>query len=117
MVDEGVEAIRESIEMKKGFTPGKASDLAYALGKAGRYAELRELLAEAMEWHEKNHRGAMALVSIYANLGEKDRAFEWLEKAFEEHSGYLLSVFNDYAFENLRSDPRMKAMKRRFGWE
>jgi adenylate cyclase len=115
MYDEGVKSIREAIRMSKAYDPGKVSDLAHALGKAGRSAELRELLTEATEWHEKNRRGSMALVSIYANLGEKDRAFEWLDRALEEHSGYLLSVFSDFAFESLRSDPRMDAIRRRTG--
>jgi hypothetical protein len=36
---------------------------------------------------------------------EKDKALEWLEKAFEEHSGYLTSVLCDFAFENLARTP------------
>ncbi len=115
MLDQGIAIIRESIKMQKGFRTGSISDLAYALGKAGRFDELRDLLAEAIEWHENNHRGSMALVSIYANLGEKDKAFEWLDKAFEEHSGYLLSVFSDFSFESLRFDRRMVEIRNRIG--
>jgi adenylate cyclase len=116
MLDEGIASIRESMRMEKGYQVGTVCDLAHALGKAGRVDELEELLHEAQEWHEKNHRGAAALVAIYANLGDKDKAFEWLEKAFEERSGYLTSVFTDYAFESLHSDPRMEAMERRLGF-
>ena len=115
MLDEGIAAIRESIRMEKSYRVGSTCDLAHALGKAGRIDELKGLLAEAQEWHEKNHRGAIALAAIYANMGEKDKAFEWLEKAFEEHSGYVLSVFYDYAFENLHTDARMAAMESRLG--
>ncbi len=115
MLDEGIASIRESIRMERGFQMGSISDLSHALGKAGRVDELKELLAEAQDWHEKNHRGTLALVAIYANMGEKDKAFEWLEKAFEEHSGYIPSVFFDYAYENLHTDPRMEAMERRLG--
>jgi adenylate cyclase len=115
MLDEGTAAIRKSIKMEKGFSPGKAGDLAYALGKAGRFAEIREILAEALEWHEKTHIGAMVLASIYANLGEKDKAFEWLEKGFEEHSSYFPMVVDDFAYDNLRPDPRMRALINRLG--
>jgi adenylate cyclase len=116
MIEEGLASIRESIRMEGSFRPGMASDLAYALGKAGRSDELRALLAEALAWHEKNNRGAQAVVSIYASLGEKDKAFEWLEKAYVEHSGYFPSMLTeDYSFESLRTDPRMEGMKRRLG--
>jgi len=115
MLDEGIASIRDSIRMEKGYRVGSTCDLAHALAKAGRVDELKDLLAEAQEWHEKNHRGAIALVAVYANMGEKDKAFEWLEKAFEEHSAYVSNVFCDYAFEGLSSDPRMEAMRRRLG--
>jgi TolB-like protein/Flp pilus assembly protein TadD len=115
MLDEGIASIREAIRMERSYQMGAVCDLAHALGKAGRTDELKGLLPEAKRWYEKNHHGAMALVAIYANLGEKDEAFEWLEKAFEEHSGYLMSAFVDFAFESLHSDPRMEAMKRRLG--
>jgi len=115
MLDEGIASIRESIRMEKSYQMGSICDLAHALGKAGRVDELKELIPEAKEWYEKNHHGAMVFVAIYANLGEKDKAFEWLEKAFEEHSAYLVTVFFDYTFESLFSDPRMEATKRRLG--
>jgi adenylate cyclase len=115
MLDEGLALIRESTRKRKTFSPTKASDLAYALGKAGRFDELTGLLAETLDWHEKNHRGATALASIHANLGERDKAFDWLDKAYEEHSGYLALVFTDFAFDTLHSDPRWDAMKRRLG--
>ncbi|MGP8125859.1 MAG: TPR end-of-group domain-containing protein [Nitrososphaerales archaeon] len=54
-------------------------------------------------------------MSIYANLGEKDKAFEWLEKAFEEHNSYLPWVPVDFAFGSLRSDPRMDSIRARLG--
>ncbi len=111
MLDEGIASIREALRIAKG----PVSDLAYGLGKAGGFAELRERLAEALEWHEKNHSGATWIVSIYANLGEKDKAFEWLDKAFDEHAGNLQSVVSDFAFENLWSDPRWDSFANRLG--
>jgi serine/threonine protein kinase/Tfp pilus assembly protein PilF len=55
----------------------------------------------------------IAIVS--ASLGRKDRAFEWLEKAYEEHDRFL-SVLHVYpAFDNLRSDPRYASLLRRIG--
>jgi lipopolysaccharide biosynthesis regulator YciM len=73
------------------------------------------LLTETLEWQERTHRGAIALTSIYANLGENDKAFEWLERAFEEHSGYLPVIAYDWAFDRLRQDPRMEEMIARVG--
>jgi hypothetical protein len=51
---------------------------------------------------------------IYAGLVEKDKAFEWLEKAYEDHSivsvGYIKT---NPMFDPLRSDPRYADLLRR----
>ncbi len=52
----------------------------------------------------------------YAQLGDKDRAFEWLERAYREHDweiGMILKI--DPAFDDLRSDPRFRDLLRRVG--
>jgi TolB-like protein/Tfp pilus assembly protein PilF len=52
---------------------------------------------------------------IYAVLGEQDRAFEWLDKAFLMHSGKLIYVNVLPQFETLRDDPRFAALLGRIG--
>jgi TolB-like protein/DNA-binding winged helix-turn-helix (wHTH) protein len=52
----------------------------------------------------------------YAALGERDRAFEWLEKAFEDRDTSIVSLKVDPACDNLRSDPRFPSLLRRIGF-
>jgi hypothetical protein len=52
---------------------------------------------------------------IYAGLGEKDQAFAWLQKAYEERSGEMVDLKVDPRFDNLRSDPRFADLLRRVG--
>jgi hypothetical protein len=52
---------------------------------------------------------------VYAGLGEKDQAFEWLERDFEQHSGQLPFITYWFSFEVLRSDPRYANLVRRMG--
>lgn len=115
-VEDGVALMREARSKMKQFWSGLAIDWAYALAKAGRVAELKELLAESLEFHDKNRRGALSLVAIYANLGEKERAFEWIEKALDERPYMLPTVFSDVPFESLWSDSRIRVLKNRMGW-
>jgi TolB-like protein/DNA-binding winged helix-turn-helix (wHTH) protein/Tfp pilus assembly protein PilF len=51
----------------------------------------------------------------YALLGEKDRAFEWLERAFREREGLLMFLTVNENYETLRSDPRYRDLARRMG--
>src|SRR4030095_7496195 len=52
----------------------------------------------------------------YAFLGDKDRAFEWLEKAFEERSSWLVEVRVDPLWDLLRSDARYNQLLQRMGY-
>jgi adenylate cyclase len=114
--DEGIALIQEAIRGEKTFSlEGSTNLLGYALGKAGRFAELKELLVEALDWHERNQRGALPIASIYASLGESDKALEWLEKSFAERPYMLPAAFSDFYFEELWADPRFGALRSRLG--
>ncbi|MDQ6786398.1 MAG: hypothetical protein M3033_06215, partial [Acidobacteriota bacterium] len=51
----------------------------------------------------------------YAKLGEKDEAFAWLEKAYQERFYALTILKVDPRFESLHSDPRYDDLLRRMG--
>jgi len=51
----------------------------------------------------------------FALAGEKDKAFEYLEKAYAEKSGFLLHLKEASAFDSLRADPRYANLLKRMG--
>ena len=60
--------------------------LGYAYAKAGRRVEAQKVLDQLNDPSNRQFITAAARARIYAGLGEKDRAFEWLEKSYEERS-------------------------------
>ena len=56
-----------------------------------------------------------SIAGVYAELGENDRAFEWLNKAYPSRSFDLVSLKVDPRFDNIRPDPRFHEMLRRIG--
>jgi hypothetical protein len=52
----------------------------------------------------------------YAKLGDKDKAFDWLEKAYQQHASELIFLKVDPGWESLRSDPRYSDLVRRVGF-
>lgn len=86
------------------------------------YAEAKKtfLLGDIKELQNRTKNGRLPASSVviaadYALLGEKDRAFEWLDKAFREGEAALFLVRVDDRFEALRSDPRFQDLLRRLG--
>jgi TolB-like protein len=55
------------------------------------------------------------IAADYALLGEKNKAFEWLENAFQEQDTALMYLKVDDRFDVLRSDPRFQDLLRRMG--
>ena len=52
----------------------------------------------------------------YAELGDKDHAFEWLNTAYQEHDIDLIQLRTDPAMDSLRSDPRYAELVRKIGF-
>jgi len=52
---------------------------------------------------------------IYTGLGQKEKAFEWLEKAYQERSNWLVMLKNDRLFDSLRSDERFTNLLKKTG--
>lgn len=110
MLEEGLEEVRRAAERD---APGSEIDLGYALVQAGKPEEAREILAKLLRSSVEGHTQSTAIVGLYASLGEKEKALEWLERAYEEQSGYLVTVKGDFAFESLWDEPRFQAVMKK----
>jgi len=114
LLDKGIPLIERADEIER-TNPSARNDLAYAYGKAGRMEDVRRILADLLDMRKDSHRAAPAIAGVYTTLGEYDKAFEWLEKAYEEHAPYLASIDHDFVYDPLRSDPRYKDLAQRIG--
>ncbi len=56
-----------------------------------------------------------AIAQLYADLGDKDHAFEWLNTAFQERDINIISLRTDFLLDPLRSDPRYTELVRKVG--
>ncbi len=76
--------------------------LAPAYAKGGREGFLRQ----SIELHKRERDAAIFLARDYADLGEKDLAYQELELAFKSRDEIVLWVLIDPEFDSLRSEPR-----------
>ena len=52
---------------------------------------------------------------VHLALGERQHAFRWLEKSFEERSAYMTNLMHDPALDRIRSEPEFQHLVRRVG--
>jgi serine/threonine-protein kinase len=89
--------------------------LAMVYARMGKKHEARQLLNQLHELAKQRYVPSSAFIVIYAALGEKDQAFTWLERAYEEHDEDLDLLNVDPKLDSLRSDPRFAELARRVG--
>jgi tetratricopeptide (TPR) repeat protein len=111
------EAVEEYLKAHRlgGATSEELSTLRNAFARSGIKGFFQQRV-EQVKADRQPEEKAVNLALFYARLGENDQAFEWLEKAYLEHSGFLVHLKEELGFDNLRSDPRFKDLLRRVGF-
>jgi|HubBroStandDraft_6_1064221.scaffolds.fasta_scaffold03974_2 TolB-like protein/DNA-binding winged helix-turn-helix (wHTH) protein/Tfp pilus assembly protein PilF len=108
------EAIAE-LEQTKPFKEERiyVRQTAYLYARMGRRAEGRRALARSLQLSEGKSVSLGAVALCYAALGEKDKAFLWLEKAYAERSSFMTTLKYWSVFDPIRSDPRFADLVKR----
>ena len=73
------------------------------------------MLDELKQLSGQEYVPATSIALIYAGLGEKDQAFAWLDKGYEERAFQLQWLKIEPRWDSLRSDPRFQDLMRRIG--
>jgi TolB-like protein/Flp pilus assembly protein TadD len=109
--------LQEMVKLSKDEPqlPQGVADLAHAYAVFGRKQEARQLLAQLMEMSKKRFVPSWAFALINVGLGDKDRAFEWLDKAYDERPSDIMGIKVDPRMQPLRSDPRYRELLLRMG--
>ncbi len=93
------------------------SFLGWVYAVSGRQEKARNVLNRMLDLRTKRYVDAYLIGEVYAGLGEKDQAFEWLNKAYEERTGQVIWIKVDPWIKNLRSDPRYTELLKKVGFK
>jgi DNA-binding winged helix-turn-helix (wHTH) protein/TolB-like protein/Tfp pilus assembly protein PilF len=112
MYAEAIDQFQQGVKLSG--SPLMMSLLGHAYAASGKKTEAQRILAELAE-QKQRYVSPYTVATIYAALGEKDQAFKWLEKAFEERDIWLMNLKVDPVLKNLRSDQRFANLLQRIG--
>lgn len=98
-----------------GGSPLIRAALAHTYGISGKTNEARIVLDELIALAKQKYVAPHFFAGIYIGLGENERAMEYLEKSFEEHSHWLIYLHIDPSMDALRSGSRFQDLLRRIG--
>jgi TolB-like protein/Tfp pilus assembly protein PilF len=106
------------LEMADSVSPGSGKVLAavaHAYALAGRRSEAKKILGQLLVMKEQRYVSPYEIAVIHVGLGERDQAFEWLERAYQEHSSWLSYLNAESRLDPLHSDSRFASLVRRVG--
>jgi len=96
------------------------SEFASAMDQGFRSGGWKAALRKGVEIRQAQRKsssgwGAWIMACFYAELGEKDQAFRWLNTAYSDRNAGLMSLKTDFALAPLRSDSRFAELVRKVG--
>lgn len=120
MFEESIAELQKLL-LLNGAPPERAAKDADALRAAYKAAGAKGYWQKKAELYVDyyNHGGDVppsSVATFYAHAGDKERAFEWLEKAYRSRDAILLSIRGEPVFDDWRSDPRFQDLLRRIGF-
>ena len=73
------------------------------------------MLDDLLERSKDEYIAESWIAELFFLLGEEEKGFEWLDKAYEERDFHLIFLRVDPAFDSVRSDPRFIALLKKIG--
>ena len=116
MYNEAVAGFNKAIPLtgRSEWTLSKAG-LGHLYAVIGKKSEARKLLDELKQRSAQEYVPASGIALIYAGLGEKDQAFGWLDKGYEQRAFQMQNIEIEPRWDSLRSDPRFQDLIGRMG--
>jgi len=114
MMPQAIVEFKKALELDDSQSENWAG-LGHAYAVSGNKAEAEKMIAEMIKRSSQNIYVAPYNVAvIYAGLGDKDKTFEWLERAYSDRAYYLpVYLITDARMDSLHNDPRFTDLLRR----
>ena len=107
----GIEVLRRAVELS-GQDPVSVSALAHALAVAGEKRESQALLDSLHECSKYRYISACHVAEVHIGLGQKDVAYQWLDRAYEARDVELVWLKINPVYDALRSETRFQDLTR-----
>ncbi len=115
--EEALEELDEAWELTKGSSPDILSLRGMIYARSGNRTEAEKMLEELLAWSRRKYVDQAQIAALYMALGQKDQAFDWLDKAYRERSAGLTALNIDPLWDDLRPDPRFSELLKKIGLE
>ena len=114
MYREALPLVEKAVALGPGNIVSRAT-LGFVRAHLGQRKEALQILDDLAATSKTRYVPAQAFATVYVGLRDNDRAFEWLEKAYEERVNRLAYLRLEPTWDAIRTDARFQALLRRIG--
>ena len=111
--NDGIAELEKTVAM--GSPPFVDAWLGYAYAKSGDRDKAQAILAELKQMSSRRFVSPFCNAIIYLGLGDKERALDGLERAYEVRSQWVLLLKVDKVYDSLRPEPRFIGLLKKVG--
>ncbi len=112
--DVAISRAKRGVELSGGSTKVEAG-LGIVQARAGNKGEAEKIIAKLLRNADTKNVSPQDIALIYSAIGDREKAFEWLEKSYEERTPWLIELNIDPVFDAIRDDPRFHDLAKRVG--
>jgi len=116
MYPEAIGEIQKDLELQRALRPLFLAYMGVAQFKAGSAEKGIDILNSLLAQSQKEYVPPYFFSYLYFAMGDKDRGFSYLNKAYQERDGWLPLLTFDHFFDAVRSDPRFEDILRRMNF-
>jgi tetratricopeptide (TPR) repeat protein len=114
LVPEGIEAMQRAVELSGGSTEALAG-LAQAHAVCGNRSAMETIVQQLVASSDR-YVSPYNVARAFGAAGDRQRALEWLERAYQEHNPDLIELTREPSFRSLWSEEKFGQLARRVGW-
>jgi tetratricopeptide (TPR) repeat protein len=110
MLEESLAALRRSFNCSL-----KTASMAHVFARQGNRAAAEKILDEMLNLAKSKYVSPYDIAVVHAGLDDPERTFEWLKKAFHEHSAFMVYMSSDPRLQGLREQSAFQDLLRQMG--
>jgi tetratricopeptide (TPR) repeat protein len=114
--EKGIKEFRKAVELSNRHHR-YLGYLGWALAMIDERRQAQEIIEELKDNPNYPETNAIDIAHVYLGLGDKEKSFYWLEKAYQSGSSGMILIKVEPYYDDLRTDPRFKNLLKKMRFE
>ena len=113
-IEDAISELRKAASLSEAI-PFALASLGHALARSGKQEDARAVLEQLSELSARRYVSPYSMATVHIGLGQVNQAIEWLDRAADERSNWMIFLNVDPIFDPIRTEPGCRRIAQRIG--